>query len=566
MDRQIVLLARRLSRLEKQIKQRKLPTLGYSSIDDGAMTSVDDDGIIRMIIGKQSDGTQAVTVLNGPTPPAPSAPIVTSLPGILRIRWDGLYSDPEVVAPLDFERVMVYAVPADEFLGADPVDDIEYVVGEINSDLGGEVTAALEEGVEHLVYLSVWSQADEASPESEIVHATPASSVQLPTWESDDTHQLSTGEVYDGFVTYELKHMGIVGAFEFHAKINGVALAPSAYDLDAEAGVVTVWLGGWETEDDVLGFDYAWTVDRPPPSGPTYGPWVSADSYLSDAAVPGYQYRRRIAWNNPNDTDYVSGPETDAAMNAAFNALRTELDGATSSDLDPARDWNTQTPAAVPSSAIAPLVAWIQFLAEFHGDGTFDVKGPHVEEYGTFISGDSVEAAAWAAYEAYVYANMPPDATGVEYKWSDAVVYGRYKSIEQVEVTVDMSAAAGGGDDQPDGHASGTIELFSVPTTNWYDTFDGHTKTSRLVHDFADVTVTGSSDDASTSFVIPGSELASNGGFCLVPEITQGSTGDWSGWHWDIAAGYFQYISTEVDTQVSVVYTLTPIDHRYVWA
>lgn len=101
-------LARRIRSVEKlAFRAATQPQLAYSSIEDGAIQSVE-DGTLKAIIGKQFDGTQAVTILNGPIPPTPSAPgAVAALEGAV-LSWDGTFADGSV-APMDFTRVEVHA-------------------------------------------------------------------------------------------------------------------------------------------------------------------------------------------------------------------------------------------------------------------------------------------------------------------------------------------------------------------------------------------------------------------------------------------------------------------------
>ena len=105
-------LARRLFRLEREVRARSMqPQLPYSSIDDGAL-EVRIDGETTMTVGEQYDGTTAPVVLTGPPPPKPSAPTLTPSIGMLIVSWDGLWAPADdgslVVAPMDFARVEVH--------------------------------------------------------------------------------------------------------------------------------------------------------------------------------------------------------------------------------------------------------------------------------------------------------------------------------------------------------------------------------------------------------------------------------------------------------------------------
>lgn len=79
-----------------------------------------------------------------------------------------------------------------------------------------------------------------------------------PKWEDNDPHTLTAGEVTAGTFTHTLLHSRIVDHHEFLAMVNGVALGPDRFTLDADEGVVTVTLGGWETVADNLRFHYGY--------------------------------------------------------------------------------------------------------------------------------------------------------------------------------------------------------------------------------------------------------------------------------------------------------------------
>lgn len=175
-DPQIRKLARRLSDLERQALRTKQPTLGFSSIDGGALQANDDDGIQTMIMGQQFDGTNTSAVITGPTPPQPLIPGLTVQPGALRIFWDGTFTKDDV-APMDFARVLVYATPLAEFSSTDPLDHT-IIVGQFNSTNGGEMSAILEPSTEYAVYLVSWTQAGKYSLASDVAVATTGAPAQ----------------------------------------------------------------------------------------------------------------------------------------------------------------------------------------------------------------------------------------------------------------------------------------------------------------------------------------------------------------------------------------------------
>lgn len=171
-DPQIQALARRLASLEKARLRAKQPNLGFSTIDGGgAIQATDEDDVLTMIVGKQFDGTNTASVVTGPTPPTPIVPLVTAQGGALRIYWDGTFTDGNV-APMDFARVLAYAEPLSTYTGPEPLNQT-LIVGQFTSATGAELTAALDPGVEYVVYLVCWTQAGKYGTASDIDTGTP---------------------------------------------------------------------------------------------------------------------------------------------------------------------------------------------------------------------------------------------------------------------------------------------------------------------------------------------------------------------------------------------------------
>src|SRR5450759_5352722 len=102
-------LAARIFGIERELHAlATTPALGYSSIEDsGAIGSNAWDGTEMASFGGQFDGSFMGASLVGPTPPTPSAPIVTPAIGGLTVRWDGEFID-ALYAPMDFTRVEVH--------------------------------------------------------------------------------------------------------------------------------------------------------------------------------------------------------------------------------------------------------------------------------------------------------------------------------------------------------------------------------------------------------------------------------------------------------------------------
>lgn len=117
-------LAAYISGTGSRNRKRQLP---YSSIDDAALR-LKTGGVVSGYVGTQFDGTTGVMLVNGPTPPRPSAPIVTTTLGGITVRWDGGFN-PAVItggngaatpvfAPGDFKGVEVQVSESATFEGA----------------------------------------------------------------------------------------------------------------------------------------------------------------------------------------------------------------------------------------------------------------------------------------------------------------------------------------------------------------------------------------------------------------------------------------------------------------
>ncbi|MFF7476688.1 hypothetical protein [Streptomyces sp. NPDC008092] len=102
-------IGRKLNELESRLRNvERQARLSHAAIDNTALVVKDGTGSLRGIIGLQSDGTTAVTIVNGPPPPQPSAPIVASVLGGVTVSWDGTFADGSPL-PLDWSRVEVHA-------------------------------------------------------------------------------------------------------------------------------------------------------------------------------------------------------------------------------------------------------------------------------------------------------------------------------------------------------------------------------------------------------------------------------------------------------------------------
>ena len=99
-----------LNRIKRQLQQiAKGQRVAHgASVENAAIEVRDDSGSLRAIYGQQADGTSGIQVVNGPPPPAPSAPIVASVLGGVTVSWDGAFAGGAVIQ-LDWARIEVHA-------------------------------------------------------------------------------------------------------------------------------------------------------------------------------------------------------------------------------------------------------------------------------------------------------------------------------------------------------------------------------------------------------------------------------------------------------------------------
>lgn len=111
----LAVLAGRIATLERLVRDlSRTSRLANSSIENGAIAVYDDFGTIRGSIGLQQDGTLAVAAVNGPPPPVPGTPTITSVLGGVAVVWDGSFAG-GAQAPADFAYVEVHFSTAPDF-------------------------------------------------------------------------------------------------------------------------------------------------------------------------------------------------------------------------------------------------------------------------------------------------------------------------------------------------------------------------------------------------------------------------------------------------------------------
>lgn len=269
-------LARRLDRLESAARKTKQPTLGFSSIDDGAITSVDEDQNLKMVFGKQFDGTQTAAVLSGPTPPAPTVPFASPASAGLKVYWDGTFADGQI-APMDFTRITVHAEPLDTFVDFNPLDQTK-IVGEFNTARGGEVYVSLTIE-EHIVYLVTWTQSGTFSLPSEVDFGTPIPIGGVPTEPPSTSPELEVTGTAEGFlVKAETPPPGT--EIEYHVSTTA-GFVPDATTLSATTSATTYYAvalpDGSRFETDIA---YYWRSIAKNPAGAAEDPSTEIVEFL----------------------------------------------------------------------------------------------------------------------------------------------------------------------------------------------------------------------------------------------------------------------------------------------
>lgn len=131
------------------------PQLAFSSIEDGAISGFDRDGVQTVEVGRQHDGTHTSVSLSGPKPPAPWFPSAKAVPGVVEVRWNGKFAG-GLVSPMDFKHTAAYVVPVGS------VVNLSDQAGVMTGELGDVVQVQVGAGV-YDVYLAAWSLSGKVS-------------------------------------------------------------------------------------------------------------------------------------------------------------------------------------------------------------------------------------------------------------------------------------------------------------------------------------------------------------------------------------------------------------------
>ncbi|MFH8483613.1 hypothetical protein [Streptomyces sp. NPDC018055] len=228
-------IGRELAAIKKQIQElQRSARLSSAALDSTALEVRDDSGSLRGLVGQQGDGTTAINIVNGPTPPAPNAPTVEPALAALTVTWDGTFAD-AVAAPLDWMRCEVHVGATSDFTPSQGTlrDTIE-------TPQGGMVTIPLPY-TEWYVKLRSRTSSGAVSTSTSAVAGTPRKA---------ETADLTAGIITADLIavdalTGKIITGGTINGAEFHSDDGAGGL------VDIENGTVTATAAsGWKIEID----------------------------------------------------------------------------------------------------------------------------------------------------------------------------------------------------------------------------------------------------------------------------------------------------------------------------
>lgn len=117
-------LARILAGLSRETRtQARASQAAFRAVEltDGPVEYYDEAGDLRLQVGAGEDGVFTITEVGAPPPPQPSSAVITDLPGMINIEYDGTFVDEN--RPLDLKHVEVHVGP-DEFYVPDDFTQI----------------------------------------------------------------------------------------------------------------------------------------------------------------------------------------------------------------------------------------------------------------------------------------------------------------------------------------------------------------------------------------------------------------------------------------------------------
>lgn len=210
-------IGRKLADLERRLAaMENSPRLSHASIDNTSVEVRDSTGSLRGLLGVQSDGTTAVNMVNGPPPPQPSVPILTSVLGGITASWDGTF-DGGATLPLDWQRIEVHASPSD---GVTPSPAT--LQGTIETPQGSTVVVITDTPV----YVRLLARTTSGTASTPSGQAGPLGPTQVV---ADDILDgiVTTVKLADEAVTAAKVRVGAIGADQLALGIGNLAPDPS---------------------------------------------------------------------------------------------------------------------------------------------------------------------------------------------------------------------------------------------------------------------------------------------------------------------------------------------------
>lgn len=210
-------IGRKLAELEARLARVEAsPRLSHAAIDNTSVEVRDSSGGLRGLLGVQADGTTAVNIVNGPPPPQPTVPLLTSVLGGITASWDGLF-DGGAALPLDWQRIEVHASTTDGFTPAP-----ETLHGTIETPQGLTVVVSTSEPV----YVRLLARSTSGTPSTPSGQAGPLGPAQVV---ADDILDgiVTTVKLADEAVTAAKVRVGAIGADQLALGIGNLAPDPS---------------------------------------------------------------------------------------------------------------------------------------------------------------------------------------------------------------------------------------------------------------------------------------------------------------------------------------------------
>jgi len=227
-------LAAQLVRMERELRAiATTPALAYSSIEGGgSIDSNAGDGHTMAQFGGQFDGSYMAASLVGPTPPTPSAPIVTPTAGGLIVRWDGLFTDADF-APMDFSRIEIHVSTDPDFVP----DTATTLVATIETPRGAEPFIAQAVGTYYVAFVAR-SLSGKAGLKSATVGPTTSSAASQSVFASLSNFTLTTKSTFT--VLDVIKTVTITVPAGFTAANISVISRVFAYNNNGSGGANTL--------------------------------------------------------------------------------------------------------------------------------------------------------------------------------------------------------------------------------------------------------------------------------------------------------------------------------------